>query len=249
MTQTALHAYLAIYLKDKLIYKNWFFPAFLLGSVLPDIDYFFSQLDKLIHVPIQLSLVNKTFMHSLITTTLIYLLILIIYELKKNKKLLNLANGIAIGLLIHIFIDLTIFLKPLDIFWPLPLNSIQLSTFNIPAYIYKLTMVLEFVLFRAFASYTIHAILNYPSKNSYLINIQSYWMKFELFFIIIFILSSYYLSMDKLFIIFFVGYIPSILTMLYTIVKAWDSLNYYHKIEDSNETTEIKERDNLININ
>ncbi len=249
MTQTALHAYIAIYLKDKLIYKNWFFPAFLLGSILPDIDYFFSQLDKFIYIPTQLSLINKTFLHSLITTTLIYLSLLIVYELKRNKKLLNLANGITAGILMHIFIDLAILLKPLNIFWPLPLDSIQLLVFNIPIYIYKATMILEFILFRAFASYSIQEILNYPSKNSYLIRIQSNLMKFNLLFIIIITLSSYYLSIDKLFIIFFIGYIPSILIMLYTVINAWDSFNYYSNNKDNNEATDIKERDNLININ
>ena len=249
MAQTALHAYIAIYLKDKLIYKNWFYPAFLLGSILPDIDYFFSQFDKIIYIPNQLSIINKTFLHSLVTTTLIYLILLIAYELKKNKKLLNLANGITLGILIHIFIDLAILLKPLNIFWPLPLNSIQLLVFNIPPYIYKSAMILEFILFRSFASYTINAILNYPSKNSYLINIQSYWMKFDLFFIIILILSSYYMNINQLFIVFFIGYVPSILIMLYTIINAWDSLNYYSDKKDNKDTTNIKERDNLININ
>ena len=135
MAQTALHAYIAIFFNKKLSYREWFFPAFLIGSILPDIDYLFSKLDEFIHIPTQLAILNKTFAHSLLTTVLIYLSLLIAYELKKNKKILSVTNGITCGILLHIFIDLLILFKPLDIFWPLPLNSIQIWIFNIPNYV------------------------------------------------------------------------------------------------------------------
>ena len=106
MAQTALHAYIAIFFNKKLSYREWFFPSFLLGTILPDIDYFFSTLHKFSYIPNQLSILNKTFTHSLLTTIFIYLLLLIAYELKKNKKILSLANGIATGILLHISIDL-----------------------------------------------------------------------------------------------------------------------------------------------
>ena len=129
------------------------------------------------------------------------------------------------------------------------MNPVHLWKINLPEYIYKIIMTLEFVFFRGFAHYAIQVILNYPGKNSYLIKLQTIWMKAELYFIIIFIVCSYYLSLYHLLAIFFLGYIPSIIMMFYTIVNIWDSLDYYPPNIKNEIELDIKERDNLININ
>ena len=206
MAQIGAHAYISVLLRKKLSYRKWFFPAFLLGSVLPDIDYFFSKLHELIYIPSSLTFLNKTFTHSIITAILIYLLLLIVYEIKKNKNIINLANGLITGIFLHIVIDLVFFLEQLDLFWPLPINSIYLWKIQLPEYVYKIILALEFVFFRWFAHYSINVILHHPGKNGSLIKLQTLWMKFELYLIILFTVSAYYLNLHTLLIIFSKSY-------------------------------------------
>ena len=250
MAQIGAHAYISVLFREKISYRKWFFPAFLLGSILPDIDYLFSKLHELINISYPLSFINKTFTHSILTTILIYLLLLIAYEIKKNKNIINLANGLITGISLHIIIDLVFFLEPLDLFWPLPINSIYLWEIQLPTYIYKTMLALEFVFFRWFAYYSINVILHHPEGKGYLIKLQTLWMKLELYLIIIFTICAYNLNLHTLLIIFYLGYIPSIAMMFYTIINMWDSLDYFSKeIIQNIESENIKERDKLININ
>ena len=250
MAQIGAHAYISVLLRKRLSYRRWFFPAFLLGSVLPDIDYFLSKIHEIANIPSYLSFLNKTFAHSILSTIIIYLVLLIVYELKKDKNIIHLANGLIAGIFLHISIDILFFLEKIDLFWPLPVNSIYLWDSNFPIYIYKSILVLEFVFFRWFAHYAINMILHHPGKNRNLIKIQTLWMKLELYFIIIFIICLYYLNIQNILILFYIGYIPSIIMMFYTIIKIWDSLDYFSKDIIINEKSEdINERDNLININ
>ena len=250
MAQIGAHAYISVLLRKKLSYRKWFFPAFLLGSVLPDIDYFFSKIHEIVNIPSYLSILNKTFAHSILSTAIIYLLLLVAYELKKDKNIIHLANGLIAGIILHVSIDILFFLEKIDLFWPLPTSSIYLLNTNIPIYIYKSILALEFVFFRWFAHYSINMILHHPGKNKDLIKVQTFWMKFELYFTIIFIICLYYLKFQNILIIFYIGYIPSLIIMIYTIIKIWDSLDYFSKDIIINEDSEdINERDNLININ
>ena len=99
MIITSLYTYIAILNRKKLPNKKWFFPAFLFGLTIPDLDtlaihFKFLNLDS-----------SNTFGHSIISVLLIYLLTLITYEINKKNKYLNLANGIVLGMLLHIFLD------------------------------------------------------------------------------------------------------------------------------------------------
>ena len=63
MAQTAAHAYISVLLRKKFSYRKWFFPAFLLGSILPDIDYFFSKIHEIANITSYFSFLNNTFAH------------------------------------------------------------------------------------------------------------------------------------------------------------------------------------------
>jgi len=251
MAQSGVHAYISILLKNnKFFKKKWIFPSFLLGSIIPDIDYFFSKLHTIIFIPKPLELLNKTFAHSIFTIIFIYLLLLIFYEIKKNENYIHIANGMIFGMLFHLFIDIFLWYDRVDVFWPLPLDSIHIwKNIHIPHIIKIIILTFEFIFFRIFAYFSIQVILNHPGKNRFFIKQLSIWMKVELYFTIIFILSSYLVNYYFLYIIFFIGYIPSIIMMIYTIYMIWDSLDNYKKfIPDLIDDT-INERSNLININ
>ena len=110
-----------LYLEKKIPNKEWFLPSFILGLTIPDLDTIlinFILLNNTNH--------SNTFAHSIISILLVYLILLIIYEINKKSKYLNLANGITLGMLLHISLDLIISLNSMNIFWPLPFNLIYL---------------------------------------------------------------------------------------------------------------------------
>ena len=125
MAQSGLHTYIAFTLKDKTHSKPWFFYSFLIGSILPDIDIILSYLLKIKNL-LQFNNLNDniyflntnywfnydlSIFHSLITLSLIYLSFLVYYEIKGSKHILNIANGLLLGILLHIIIDIFFFLR------------------------------------------------------------------------------------------------------------------------------------------
>ena len=79
MIITSLYTYIAILIRKKIPIEKWFFPAFLIGLLIPDLDTIIIYLNFL-------NINNHTFGHSIISVLIIYLLLLIIYEIYKDKK-------------------------------------------------------------------------------------------------------------------------------------------------------------------
>ena len=92
-----------------------------------------------------------------------------VYEIKRNEIILNFANGLLIGLLIHITIDIFFYLRPIQIFWPLnctgvtPLNLWE--NINIPLKIFTLYLAIEFLFFRYIAYELIKILITAKDKN------------------------------------------------------------------------------------
>ena len=114
-----------------------------------------------------------------------------IYEIKKNKEILNIGNGMILGMGVNIILDLLLRFGSIDIFWPLPIGVI--NSWDYSALTLSILMGLEFISFRLIASQLIKSILNKPSETEEdgFIKYLSYWMKFELLFFIFFINRSY----------------------------------------------------------
>tara|TARA_B100000131_G_scaffold223255_1_gene214772 strand:- start:2643 stop:3395 length:753 start_codon:yes stop_codon:yes gene_type:complete len=243
MILPGIHAYISIILKNKLPYKKWFFPAFLFGSILPDIDYLFSNLHQFIIVPNSISFLNATFAHSIFSVVVLYLLLLITYEWKKKNEYLNIANGILLGMMLHIAIDLLMFNNTIHLFWPLPIDSIQLwkidffkNNFNI------IIIIIDFLFLRIFASFVIKSILEYPNKNSYFIKHLSIWTKILLYLVIALTISYYLASIAFTQILYYIIHTSCLFMMLYVIYILADSIDYVKKnikkveVEDYNRT-------------
>ena len=250
MALSGIHAYIILHLKDKIPHKKWFFPSLLLGSIISDIDYFFSQVHQFIDIPLFLNIFNKTFGHSIITITLVYITLMIIYEFKKRKQYLYVANGIISGMIIHVFWDLIIWNNKIDLFWPLPIESISMyKQFILSKNIIILLFTIEFIFLRLYTWKTINMILESPSRKKNYIKFLTIWMKLQFYHIIIFFVSSFFMEIHYIYILFFIGYIPSIALMIYTIINTWDDLDYYKNDKKDKKDNNYKERINLININ
>ena len=247
MAQTGLHTLIAFKFFKKPTNKNWFFYSFLLGSIIPDIDIVINFLYKLYNLIYNLSnantyayYINRNYLtnynlnifHSIITMILLYLFFLIYYEIKKNKNILYFANGLVLGALVHIFIDILFFLRPVQIFWPLSIvgikpidlwGSIHLSFNILSTYI-----TLEFIFFRFFGSKLIDIILSQRDENSKYILILSKWMKLQgILFIFFIITTNIFRNNAIIYIIQNICYSLSIFIVIYLMYVLRYTINNY----------------------
>jgi len=247
MAQTGLHTFISFKIFKKPIKKQWFLYSFLLGSILPDLDLITSFLHKSFilitshNYPTKIGLITNqhyfinydlNIFHSLITASLLYLIILIFYEIKKSKSILNFANGLLMGILLHVLIDVFLFLRPVQIFWPLNIAGIKpidlWGATNIPFIIFSLYLSLEFIFFRYIASKIIEIILSENDSKSKYILITSKWMKYQIYLFIFFAIS---INLSKynttFFVIYNIALSICILTTLYLLYVLRNTINNY----------------------
>ena len=176
MTQLGLRIYIVFKLSRLFPKKKMFFISFIAGSFFPDIDIILVALSSLlISLDQSIFLFHKTITHSIITLSSIYLVLLIAYEIKKDKVILNIANGFSWGVMIHIVLDLVFRFGKIDILWPLPIGII--NGWNYGDYQY-IILGLDLLFFRLLASELIKTLLNanIKPKNIAFINRKREWI-------------------------------------------------------------------------
>ena len=229
MAQIGLHAYIALSLKKKLPKKQWFFVSFLFGSIVPDIDALFTFIASLF-MPLEESLIvfHRTFSHNIFIVIILYLICLAIYEFKKNKNYLHIANGMILGMSLHLFIDIFLWFDAIHLFWPLPLERLDMwPNFSPSNFITKTLMIFEFVFLRLFAWEMTKIIIETPGRNGSSLQSLNYFMKTQLIFIVTFLIVSYFLNGVIIYYIFSLFYIPSIMMAIFYVFELRTNINEY----------------------
>ena len=243
MIITSIYTYFAIIFRKKIPNKEWFLPSFILGLTIPDLDTIlinFNLSNNTNH--------SNTFGHSIISILLVYLILLIIYEINKKSKYLNLANGITLGMLLHISLDLIISLNSMNIFWPLPFNLIYLyDNLFFRYYLKTFINITTFLSFRYFYFQTIEFIIHDNNKDGKLIQFLNIMMKFEFVIIITYLLTIIFEQKKLTISVFNIGYLISIISLYIVLLKGWKSFKIY-KNKNEKDTIFKKERE-MINLN
>tara|TARA_B110000263_G_C15059839_1_gene396893 strand:- start:212 stop:706 length:495 start_codon:yes stop_codon:yes gene_type:complete len=161
---------------------------------------------------------------------IISLLILIYSELKQKKGLKLIAIGVAIGMMIHIILNLITF-QSVGIFYPLinvesnlVLNEYLNIQFN--NNYYKWICASEFFFFRLYGWMIVQKIIKNPFNNYRLINKINLWIKLELYIFVLFLLLIYFGVKETIFMnIFGVLYTMSFFIITYITYKTRKSIN------------------------
>ena len=235
MAQIGLHTLISLKIRRYLPKQNYFFTFFLIGSILPDTDIIIAGiLSFFTSIEYSVAVAHRTFSHSIITTTFLYLCLITLSEFKGNKNIRVIANGIALGIISHILIDLLFWFEGIKLFWPLPISEVNIwkhLPFQIPEFFHNLMFLLEFVFFRLLAYQLIQLLINNPLNQSYYLKPLTLWMKSESYFFITFFISmliNYYdstiLNDNELIIIFGALYIPSLIMSITSIYVLRDNI-------------------------
>ena len=240
MAQVGLHAYIALSMKNKAPKKKWFLFSFLAGSIIPDLDTIFTYIFSFLISPnSSMNIFHRTFTHNIFLPITLYLLFLIIYEITNNKKILYFGNGITLGIIFHLFLDIFLWFDSIHLFWPLPTNRLNMWPNFTPSYfVSSILMIFEFVFFRLLAWELIKIIIESPKKNGGYIHFLNNYMKIQNILILLFTISLLIFDDKIIYYSFYSIYIPSLIMIIYYIYNVRDSINEYSLLGKSNITIE-----------
>ena len=208
-----------IFFKLNFLFKKKFFlSAIIIGLILPEIDsIFISFYYFLSGLKIDTSIFDKNVSNSFITLSLIYLLFLIFYEIKKKNHIINFARGVMLGMTSNIIFDIIIRMGNINILWPLPI--ITFTKINYSIFFIQAILILEFLFIRLACYVLIEKNLTHPvDSSSESIKYFSLLMKIQFIFIVTYTTFILFFKLN-LFILIFLSYIASLLFFILILYK------------------------------
>ena len=225
MAQAGLHAALGYSLRHIIPHEKRFFPAVILGAILPDLDILIVAAASIFYPISQAEfLFHRSFSHSFFTIIIIYLFFSILAEWDKKPVFKSIGKGLILGILSHIILDTFLWFREIQFLWPLPLEPFNFWSFwKTPDWIYRTMMVLEFFFFYWYAWFLIARHLKKPNRHSWIINSLQRWKTAEGILLMMFILLAY-LEPAGFLIIFTSAYIPSLMMAVWGTYMSRDAL-------------------------
>tara|TARA_B100000941_G_scaffold82211_1_gene56534 strand:+ start:35189 stop:35866 length:678 start_codon:yes stop_codon:yes gene_type:complete len=208
-----------IFFKFNFLFKKKFFlSAAILGVLLPEIDSILISIYYLLSgLEIDTLIFDKNVSHSFITLSLIYLLFLIFYEIKKKNYIINFARGVMVGMTSNIIFDIIIRTGDINIFWPLPI--ITFTKINYSIFFIQAILILEFIFIRLACYVLIENNLTFPvDSSSESIKYFSLIMKIQSIFVVTYSTLILFFKLN-LFILIFLSYITSLLFFILILYK------------------------------
>ena len=185
MIYTGFYIISALFVINKLSTFSKINLGIIMGLMIPDLDIFFKYLNF-----------NSDFhggiFHSIFFSTLVFIMLLMVSEF--NSKIIHrtIVNGLFVGILIHIFLDILLSGGKILFYWPLPINAIDsLFKINLNYELLYILSCLQFLLLRYFG-YKLNSML---IKMKYLngnccrsINTISRFMKYQFILFLLFLM-------------------------------------------------------------
>ncbi len=157
----------------------------IMGLMVPDLDIFYRYIFSFENL-------HGGPLHSIILALIIFILLLIINEFKKNGLSKKIINGLFIGIVTHIFFDIIISGQKISFYWPLPISPVNsLFSLKFESNTQYLLLCAQFLIFRYLGHRLIIFLIksNFSKLNSAkIIRLLSYFMKIQFLFFLLFLL-------------------------------------------------------------
>jgi membrane-bound metal-dependent hydrolase YbcI (DUF457 family) len=152
MAQAGIHGLVGTAVRRWTPKKEWLMLGIVFGNLLPDMDAL-----AVAYVTLtggEDHGLHRTWSHSIFTIAGLILVFYIISALAKKPRIGNLGLGLGIGMLMHALLDLVIWFRGVEIFWPFYGEVNFWQGFTMPDWWYmKLESALEFLLIAVFFWY------------------------------------------------------------------------------------------------
>mgnify|MGYP000037052383 CR=1 FL=1 len=185
MIYTGFYIITALFVIHKLSTFTKINLGIIMGLMVPDLDILFKYL---VSVPG----VHGGPLHSMIFSFFIFISLLIAHELNRHRFNRKIINGLFMGMLIHIFLDILISGQKILFYWPLPMGAVDsLFKFNLGSEIFYILSCIQFLMFR-YSGYRLILILTKTKHickfSAKYINTISKFMRIQLVLFIIFLI-------------------------------------------------------------
>ncbi|MFN2143752.1 MAG: metal-dependent hydrolase [Anaerolineales bacterium] len=143
MAQAGIHALLGMTIKPLTRDRSGLLLGVILGNLLPDADNLLVAGATLMSSSTEG--LHRTFTHSFISVGVLLLGFYLAGMITGKKWLTNLGIGLAIGMVMHILVDLLVWFDGVQILWPLPMYVNLWTNVTPPVWFSKLMMPTEFL--------------------------------------------------------------------------------------------------------
>lgn len=116
MAQAGIHGMVGMAVKKLSIKKEWLLLGVILGSMLPDMDALAVAYATL--TGRDTHGLHRTWSHSIPFMLGVVIVFYIVSAIRKSPRIGNLGLGLGIGMLMHALLDLAIWFRGVQIFWP-----------------------------------------------------------------------------------------------------------------------------------
>ncbi len=196
MAQAGIHGLAGIAMKKLPFKKEWLLLGLILGNILPDMDALVVAFATLTGGATHG--LHRSWSHSLLFMAGLVVIFYIVSVIRKSPRIGNLGIGLGFGMLMHSLLDLIIWFRGVQIFWPFYPEINFWQSFVSPAWWYtKLEYALEFGLIALF----LYVLGRFASKQGtdidYLQKLKTWTLVeislFVVFIVLVFTWSGYFI--------------------------------------------------------
>ena len=204
MAQAGIHGLVGMAVRKWTPKKEWLMLGIVFGSMLPDMDALavaYATLSGL-----DTHGLHRTFSHSLIVIFGLTLIIYLISAIAKRPRIGNLGLGLGIGMVMHALLDLVIWFRGVEIFWPFFGEVNFWSGYTPPAWWYNtFESAVEFLLIAVFFILLASLARKQGTDGDFLkkLNIWT-WVQvglFLIFLVLVYTWSGYFIAYGAMYIL------------------------------------------------
>lgn len=215
MAQAGIHGLMGIAMNKLSFKREWLLLGAIFGSILPDLDAIAVAYFTLTGG--DTGGLHRTWSHSIPFISCIVIIFYIISKMTKTPRIGNFGIGLGIGMLGHVLLDLFIWFRGVQVFWPFYPEINLWQSFIPPEWWYnKLEFALEFGFMALYLIFLSRFAVQHKTDTIFLPKIKIFiWLEiflFSLFLILVYTWSGYYF-------IFGAMYILSLILILYATIQ------------------------------
>jgi hypothetical protein len=166
MAQAGIHALVGAAVRKVAPAREWMMLGIILGSLFPDMDNFAVAVATVAHLNTQG--LHRTYTHSLFAILASLVVFFVASQLLKQPRLTNLGVGFAIGIALHMAIDLVIWFNGINLLWPLNGWVNLWAGVTPPLWFSKLLDPAEFLIFALFFAWLTKAARDHKTDIGFL---------------------------------------------------------------------------------
>ena len=222
MAQAGIHGLVGMAVRRWMPKKEWLMLGIILGSMLPDMDNLAVAYATL--TGLDTHGLHRTFSHSLIVILGLVFVFYLIARITKRSRLNNLGFGIGIGMTLHSLLDLILWFRGVELFWPF-FGEINLwSGYTPPAWWYNtLESALEFLFIAVFFGLLLYLAKKQGTDKGFLKKLQVWtWLQFGLFSVFLVLVYTW----DGFFIVHGALYLLSMILAFGITIRMRDTIEY-----------------------